>query len=137
LRDGEDDDEVEEELEWRDALFALVSIAHTDPASGPLSPSLMLLWFELGAIARKAHRDDEGEMLRRIYGYASWCFEQPSSVVQNAVAVGFYEHVFDDPSMRESVAPWLNERVVAACWVLWEARFPPRELRKIARLVGR
>jgi hypothetical protein len=75
----------------------------------------MLLWFELEALARKAHGQGDGEMLRKIYGYASWCFEQRSSAVNNAVSVGFYEHVFDDPSIRESVAPWLNERVVAEC----------------------
>ena len=37
LRDGEDDNEIEEELQGRDPLFALgLSIVHTVP--GPYSP---------------------------------------------------------------------------------------------------
>ena len=100
--------------------------------------SVMDLWFELLPKCRDAHRPPQDEdLLRRIYSYAGWCFDQPSFEVRNAVAVGFYEHLWDDLTLADQIAPWVNERVARECWALWEDRLKPEELRRVSELTRR
>ena len=35
--------------------------------------SIYDLWFELLPLATEAHRENESDLLRRIYGFAEWC----------------------------------------------------------------
>ena len=82
-----------------------------------------------------AHRVGNEDLLRRIYGYAAWSFEQRDNESVNAVAVAFYEHLFDEPWMRPLVVPWLNTDVVKGVRALWEARLEPDEMRDVEKLL--
>jgi hypothetical protein len=62
------------------------------------------LWFELLPRACGAHRTGNDDLLRRIYGYASWSWDQGGELA-NDVGVSFYEHLLDEPWMRPLVAP--------------------------------
>jgi len=84
-------------------------------------------------MARAAHRAEQDDLLRRIYGFADWCRGHRAEDPRTAVGAAFYEHLFDDWSIREDVASWLSTAVVQDAWPLWESRLPPK---KIAELRG-
>jgi hypothetical protein len=93
------------------------------------------LWFELLPLVKKAHRANDTELLKRTYGYAEWSFQEEE--LSNAVAVTFYEHLFDEPWMRPLVPKWLSTSVVADVWSLWEARLSADELGEVGQLLHR
>jgi hypothetical protein len=98
--------------------------------------SIYSLYFELLPLSRAAHESGDAETLRRIYGFAEWCFRQKAKNMWNAAGVAFYEHVFDGKKSGWSeVVPWLPPNVVRDCWVLWEARLTELELVEIRRLL--
>ena len=70
--------------------------------------SIYILFSELEEMVGTAHRDGDDDMLRRIYGYASWARGQPDDDIQNAAGVSFYEHLFDQKWMRPLVIPWID-----------------------------
>jgi hypothetical protein len=88
--------------------------------------SVYALWFELLPLARNAHRESNDELLRRIYDYADWCWRK-RGYLENAVAVAFYEHLFDERWMRALLVPWLSEPVIQDVRPLWEARLTDEE----------
>ncbi len=89
-------------------------------------------------MARHLHRTGEDdEYLRRIYGYASWCAANPEKNVWNSVAVSFYEHLWDDPSLDDAIKPWINARIYNDYWGLWELMLSPERLAAIAKKLGR
>jgi hypothetical protein len=95
-------------------------------------------FFELLSLAREAHRRSDEEALRRIYAYAAWCHHQRAgSTLSDAVAVSFYEHLFDDWSLREEVVPWLSPSVREAILPLWERRLPAAKTRELRALLAR
>jgi hypothetical protein len=48
-------------------------------------------WFELLPMAKHAHEHGDQDLLERIYDLTFWCHRQRD--LENAVAVGFYEHL--------------------------------------------
>jgi hypothetical protein len=96
--------------------------------------SVYALWFELLPLVRQAHRDSDDDLLRRIYGFAEWCSEQQGEL-SNAVAVSFYEHLFDERWMRPLVVPFLTDRIVRDVTPLWESRLSPTDMRAIEKLL--
>ena len=99
--------------------------------------SIYALFFELRPMLSRAHRDGDDDMLRRIYGYASWAREQPDDDIQNAAGVAFYEHLFDDRWMRPLVIPWIDSTVVRMQMGLWELMLSPADLDEVRRLLSR
>jgi hypothetical protein len=92
-------------------------------------------FFELLPRVRKAHQDGDTETLRRIYGFAEWCFEQKAKELWNPAGVAFYEHLFDShPSLWPEFVRWLSPRVVEGCWGLWEWRLNAELLAEVRRL---
>lgn len=92
-------------------------------------------FFELLPRVRKAHRDGDTETLRRIYGFAEWCFEQKAKELWNPAGVAFYEHLFDSHrSLWPEFVRWLSPRVVEGCWGLWEWRLNAELLAEVRRL---
>lgn len=92
-------------------------------------------FFELLPRVREAHQAGDIETLRRIYGFADWCFEQPSKDLWNPAGVAFYEHLFDSHrSLWPEFVRWLAPRVVEGCWGLWEWRLSTEELAEVRRL---
>ena len=109
--------------EWRSrAIETFPELgAELDDADEIFSP--YALWFELLPLVTEAHRTADDDLLRRIYGYASWSYEQDGDLA-NAVAVSFYEHLLDERWMRPLTLPWLNARVVRGMRTLWPDQLP-------------
>ncbi|PRY45961.1 hypothetical protein CLV43_101225 [Umezawaea tangerina] len=89
---------------------------------------------ELWHLALEAHRAGDEETLRRVYGFALWCFQQPEQFLSNAIMVSFYEHVFDDWELRDDVAHRLTPEVVAKVRPLWEWRWSTERLAEVDAL---
>lgn len=95
------------------------------------------LFFVLLPFVRDAHRCGDTDVVRRTYAFAQWCHHQRrGGELPNAVAVAFYEHLFDDWSLREQVAPWLSPSVTRDIWPLWEARLDSAKLADVRRLTA-
>ena len=87
------------------------------------------LFFILLPFAHVAHRNGDDDALRRVYGYAQWCHHQRhGSELPNAVAVAFYEHLFDNWGLREQIASWLSPKVASDIWPLWQQRLDADQL---------
>jgi hypothetical protein len=98
--------------------------------------SIYMLFFDLLPMSREAHKAGDHEMLRRIYGFSEWCFEQKAEDMWNAAGVAFYEHLFDDhPSLWADIVQWLSPQVIEKCWMLWEWRLSAKELAEVKRLI--
>jgi hypothetical protein len=121
---------------WRRKADALLPELRGEFADDkPLTPHLAffaILPFVLDAHAR---RDDDA--LRRAYGFAQWCHHQRAgSDLPNAVGVCFYEHLFDDWSLRQEVVPWLAPEVREAVLPLWEQRLDADQMSELRRLLA-
>ena len=84
--------------------------------------TIYMLYFDLLPMVREAHDEDDRNLLRRIYGFAAWCFDQKAKDLWNSAAVAFYEHLFDQRKYWSLVLPWLSPKVITECWPLWEFR---------------
>jgi hypothetical protein len=93
-------------------------------------------FFDLLPRVRAAHMAGDEESLRRIYGFAEWCAEQPAQHLWNAAGVAFYEHLFDSHRhVWSEVVRWLSPRAVADHWGLWEWRLSGEDLVEVRRLL--
>jgi hypothetical protein len=90
--------------------------------------SIYMLYFELLSLARDAHKEADEPELLKIYGFAKWCFEQKNGELRNATGVAFYEHLFDNWSLRHDVAKWITPEILRNCWCLWEARLESAQI---------
>jgi hypothetical protein len=99
--------------------------------------TLMLFFFELGGEAARAHRIEDERRLDAIYSFAEWCARQPEEELWNPAGVGFYEHVFDEPDIRERVAPWLPEDIRAEHEGLWKLMLNPKDFAAVKRMLRR
>ena len=99
--------------------------------------SIYILFGDLLDLLKGAHREGDEDMLRRIYGYASWAREQPDDDIQNAAGVSFYEHLFDERWMRPLVISWINGTIVREYMGLWEFRLSPDDLDEVRQLLHR
>jgi hypothetical protein len=119
---------------WRRKALALFPVLRGDVQRPDFT--IYLLFFDLLPMSREAHQSGDGEMLRRIYGFAEWCFEQKAKDMRNAAGVSFYEHVFDDDRCRwPDVVQWLSPQVIGGCWGLWRYRLTADELAEVKRLI--
>ena len=96
-----------------------------------------MLFMELVSLLKSAHRENDDDTLRRIYGYASWARGQPDDDIQNAVGVSFYEHLFDERWMRPLVIPWINSSIVRDCMGLWELMLSEADFEEVRQLLYR
>jgi hypothetical protein len=95
------------------------------------------LFFALLPLVRDAHRRDDTDLVPRAYAYAQWCWhQQRGNDLKNAVSVAFYEHLFDDWSVREEVVAWLHPTIATEAMPLWESRLPPDKLAEVRRLLA-
>src|SRR5215471_6466922 len=98
---------------WRERAMEALPELHgeLEDERGVFSP--YALWFELLPRLRQAHREQDDDLLGRIYGLAEWCRAQPEKEIWNSVGVAFYEHLFDESWMRPHVSRWLSDEAVA------------------------
>lgn len=119
---------------WRRKALALFPDQRYDVQRPDFS--IYMLFFRLLPMCREAHEAGDEDGLRRIYGFAEWCFEQRAKDMWNAAGVAFYEHLFDDhPSLWPEVVEWLSPLVIKGCWGLWEWRLSADELAGVKRLI--
>jgi hypothetical protein len=120
---------------WRRHALRLFPELHDDIERDAATP--YGLFFLLLPFVRDAHQRDDEDALRRAYGFAQWCHHQRhGSELPNAVGVAFYEHLFDDWSLRGQVAPWVSPHVARDIWPLWQDRLEAPKLAEIRRLLG-
>ena len=65
-------------------------------------------FFELLPRCQEAHQRADEHELKRIYGFAEWCLDQPHQELWNAAGVAFYEHLVDRPETRAAIPRWLK-----------------------------
>jgi len=75
--------------------------------------NIYTLFFEILPRCLVAHVNDDTEELRKIYGYADWCFHQEEKDLWNAAGVAFYEHLVDEPLTREQIPLRLTPEIFA------------------------
>jgi hypothetical protein len=85
----------------------------------------------LGPFALDAHKRRDHDALGRARGFAEWCLHQKSKDISNAAGVCFYENLFDDPKLSNSVIPWLGSFVVENCKDLWRGKISVVEIQKL------
>lgn len=119
---------------WRRKALALFPEMRHDVQRPDFS--IYMVFFDLLPMCREAHKSGDVETLRRIYGFAEWCFEQEAEDMWNAAGVAFYEHLFDGHhSLWEAIVQWLSPRVIEDCWGLWERRLSAQELEELRSLI--
>lgn len=120
---------------WRRKAFDLFPELHRN--LNERRYSIYLLYFDLLPLVRDAHDSADEETLRRSYSFAEWCFDQRDKNLWNAVAVAFYEHLFDSRRHWSEVIPRLSERVITECGPLWELRLSASELAMLREAIAR
>ena len=119
--------------QWRDKAWAefpeFRSLLEQD------SWSCHVFLFELVRFSVEAHYAHDSDALRRAYGFAKWCWEQPGFLA-NAASVSFYEHVFDEWELRHEVVPLLPPAVKTAVLPLLEWRLPSERFAEVDRLLS-
>lgn len=120
---------------WRRKVLALFPDLRLDVQRPDFS--IYMVFFDLLPRVREAHQDGDIETLRRVYGFAEWCFEQKKAKdLWNAAGVAFYEHLFDSHrSLWPEFVRWLSPRVIEGCWGLWEWRLSEKELAEVRQLI--
>lgn len=97
--------------------------------------SIYSAFFHLLPMVREAHATNDEDMLRNIYGFAEWCFEQKAEHLWRTARVTFYWHLFENPQHWEQVVPWLSPYVISGCSDLWQALLSPDEWAEVQRLI--
>jgi hypothetical protein len=96
--------------------------------------SIYSLFFDLLPMAQSAHKVGDEETLKRVYGYAEWCFQQWHTDLLNAAGVAFYEHLFDDRSIWKDVVVWLSPDVFPQIVPLWKFRLSATQFEQVMKL---
>lgn len=119
---------------WRRKALALFpSLGHELQRPETTVYTVFFLLPSVGEVLASGSR----ELLRRMFGFAEWCAEQPAKDLWNAAGVCFYEHLFDGGNWayRNEVVKWLPPRVIADCQGLWRHVLAPEEFEEIERLI--
>lgn len=78
----------------------------------------MYLWIELHMLFERAYEEPRNDdLIRRIYEYAGWCFEQDpqpraAQDLPTCVVVGLYEHIPQLPAARADMPHWFTRQEV-------------------------
>ncbi|RNB92499.1 hypothetical protein EDM56_02045 [Brevibacillus fluminis] len=80
------------------------------------------LIFELRNRVVKSHLNNDDEDLDKIYNYAEWCFYQyrRSNYLNNAICVGFYEHLVEDEITRRAIPYRIKPDIFESVMTLFE-----------------
>ena len=87
--------------------------------------NIYTLFFELLPRCEAAHIAGDTLELQKIYSYAEWCLHQQEKDLWNAAGVAFYEHLVDEPLMREQIPLWLSPEIFEQVSGLLEWRMGP------------
>ncbi len=129
--------------EWRRRAVEVFPEFQRDIADPLEVWDVMSLWMFLLQRTFRAHRDGDENLLGRIYDYALWCHRSSSSVVSDAVALAFYEHLLDreetlfgrDYPRLGDVLTRLHDDIVRDVWPLWARRLPLTKMDTVRALL--
>ncbi len=68
-----------------------------------------MVFSELVQRCEEAHERSDTEELRKIYGYAEWCFRGRDRDLWIAAGVSFYEHLGDRCPTRQEIPYWVKQ----------------------------
>lgn len=116
---------------WRRRALAVFPELHGDL----LAPGATLITFgwRLVELARRGHAEGDAATLRRVYGFALWCYQQRAPALWNSIGVAFYEHLLDRRADRRAVLAWLAPELIEQIWPLWEWRLGTNEMVDVRR----
>ena len=66
---------------------------------------------EILVATRQAHIKNDISKLKKIYGFAEWCFRQKKKKLWNAAGVSFYEHLGDYNEIYQAIPTWINRDI--------------------------
>lgn len=89
------------------------------------------LLFEFLPFIREAAVKKDQSLLKAVFDYASWCSSQKDEYISNAVAVGFYEHLFDDRNYWGVIVQYLDPKFIKEYWTLYLHRHDAGEIKEI------
>lgn len=119
---------------WR--RRALEQFPELRPSLNDPEYTIYRLFFDLLPMAVEAHRAGDDLRLAPIYEYDEWCAREPSEQLWNPAGVAFYEHLFDQPSLRSAVPRWLSSDIRTNHMGLWEARLAPKDFSEVKKLLA-
>ncbi|WP_438495066.1 DUF7674 family protein [Paenibacillus sp. IHBB 3054] len=84
--------------------------------------SIYSLLVFLGDRLVEAHRNKDWKEQDKIYNYAEWCFNQyrRSPYLNNAICVGFYEHLVQDEMTLQAIPYKIKPYIFEAVRTLFE-----------------
>jgi hypothetical protein len=80
------------------------------------------VFFDLLPRMQSAIAEGDLRTTAAIFAFTEWCAMQYSGEIESAVAVAFYEHVFDEREIWDGVVPFLSPTIIRQYWKLWETR---------------
>jgi hypothetical protein len=84
--------------------------------------SIYQLFFDLLPLFRDSVATTNSQRVHNIMEFAAFAFRDGDRDVENAAAVAFYEHLFDDSSSMVAVEALVDKTIVLTVWPLWAAR---------------
>ena len=97
--------------EWQVVALQMLPELQSDieTAENPMS-----LWFEIVYAFDEAYEDPRNDdFIKRVYGYADWCLEQPQGEtaeehLPTCVAICFWEHIPTNNAARDDMPRWIS-----------------------------
>jgi hypothetical protein len=96
-----------------------------------------MVFSEVTQRCHEAHERSDTEDLRKVYGYAEWCFRQRDKDLRNAAGVGFYEHLFNRHPTRQEIPYWVKPDIFEVIVGLLEMRIGNEEVEKLRGMYER
>jgi hypothetical protein len=87
--------------------------------------------FELLDRCYQAHQEGNVEELKKIYGYAEWCYRQKAKDLWNSAAVAFYEYLGNHVETRDEMQKWVKPDIFEDVAGLLENRMGEKEFARL------
>lgn len=91
---------------WRKK--AIACLPHFKKEFEHPATSIYDVFMELLPAVVEAHKNNDADLLKKIYDFAEWSFRQVTKDLWNAAGVGFYEHLGDYKKTRQEMKRWVK-----------------------------
>lgn len=81
-----------------------------------------------------AHKEKDAMKLKKIYGFAEWCFQQKEKELWNAAGVCFYEHLVDHEETLKELPHWVKPNIYPNIRGLLQLRLQEKEIQKLDKV---
>jgi hypothetical protein len=98
--------------------------------------SIYLVFSTMLTAAIQFHKVGDSIRLRKIYGFAEWCFRQKSKDLWNAAGTAFYEHLGDRPETLQEMNLWVKRETFLEIRELIGLRVGRKELQHLDDAYG-